>query len=36
LFFKIERWNSQHLFVKQFRETSQNFNSIRQRIKKCK
>ena len=32
LFFKIESWNFQHLFEKEFHETSQNFNSIRQRI----
>ena len=36
LFFKIESWNFQHLFEKVFRETSQNFNSIRQRIQKIK
>ena len=29
LFLKIESWNFQHLFEKEFRETSQNFNSIR-------
>ena len=34
LFFKIESWNFQHLFEKEFRETSQNFNSIRQVIEK--
>ena len=34
LFFKIESWNFQHLFEKEFCETSQNFNSIRQRIEK--
>ena len=34
LFFKIESWNFQHLFEKEFLETSQNFNSIRQRIEK--
>ena len=34
LFFKIESWNFQHLFEMKFRETSQNFNSIRQPIKK--
>ena len=28
LFFKIESWNFQHLFEKEFRETSQNFNSF--------
>ena len=26
LFFKIECWNFEHLFVKEFRETSQDFN----------
>ena len=36
LFFKIERWNFQHLLEKEFRETSQNFNSIRQPIEKMK
>ena len=36
LFFKIESWNFQHLFEKEFRETSQNFNSIRQTIEKMK
>ena len=36
LFFKIESWNFQHLFEKEFRETSQNFNSIRQPIEKMK
>ena len=30
LFFKIESWNFQHLFEKEFRETSQNINSFRQ------
>ena len=30
LFFKIGSWNFQHLFKNEFRETSQNFNSIRQ------
>ena len=30
LFFKIESWNFQHLFKKEFHETSQNFNSFRQ------
>ena len=34
LFFKIESCNFQHLFKKEFRETSQNFNSIRQPIEK--
>ena len=34
LFFKIESWNFKHLFEKEFRETSQNFNSIRQPIEK--
>ena len=28
LFFKIESWNFQHLFKKEFREISQNFNSF--------
>ena len=28
MFFKIESWNFQHLFEKEFRETSQNFNSF--------
>ena len=32
LFFKIECWSFQHLFGKEFCETSQNFNSIRQWI----
>ena len=36
LFFKIESWNFQQLFEKEFRETSQNFNSIRQPIEKIK
>ena len=36
LFFKIESWNFQNLFEKEFRETSQNFNSIRQPIEKMK
>ena len=36
LFFKIESWNFQHLFEKEFCETSQNFNSIRQPIEKMK
>ena len=34
LFFNIETWNFQHLFEKEFRETSESFNSIRQRIEK--
>ena len=34
LFFKIESWNFQHLFEKEFHETSQNFNSIREVIEK--
>ena len=28
LFFKIDNWNFLHLFEKEFRETSQNFNSF--------
>ena len=32
LFFKIESWNFQNQFEKEFRETSQSFNSIRQPI----
>ena len=28
MFFKIESWKFQHLFEKEFRETSQNFNSF--------
>ena len=36
LFFKIESWNFQHLFEKEFHETSQNFNSFRQPKKKWK
>ena len=36
LFFKIESWNFQVQFESEFRETSQNFNSIRQPIKKDK
>ena len=36
MFFKIESWNFQNLFEKEFRETSQNFNSIRQPIEKMK
>ena len=27
LFYKLEKWNLQHLFEKELRETSQNFNS---------
>ena len=34
LFFKIESWNFQNQFEKEFRETSQSFNSIRQPIEK--
>ena len=34
LLFKIESWNFQHLFEKEFSETSQNFNSMSQRIEK--
>ena len=34
LFFKIESWNFQVQFEIEFRETLQNFNSIRQLIKK--
>ena len=34
MFFKIERWNFQVKFEIEFRETLQNFNSIRQLIKK--
>ena len=36
LFSKIESWNFQYLFEKEFCETSQNFNSIRQLIEKVK
>ena len=36
LFFKIESWNFQHLFEKEFCETSQNFNSIRQLMEQMK
>ena len=36
LFFKIESWNFQHLFEKEIRETSQNFNTIIQPIEKMK
>ena len=36
LFFKRESLNFQHLFEKEFRETSQSFNSIRQPIEKIK
>ena len=34
LFFKIESWNFQNRFEKEFRKTSQSFNSIRQHIEK--
>ena len=34
LFFKTGSWNFQNLFEKEFRETSQNVNSIRQPIEK--
>ena len=34
LFFKTGSWNFQNLFEKEFRETSQNVNSIRQQIEK--
>ena len=34
MFFKIESWNFQVQFEIEFHETSQNFNSIRQPIKK--
>ena len=34
LFLKIASWNFQHLFEKEFHETSQNFNSIRLQIEK--
>ena len=34
LFFKIECWHFQNQFEKEFRETSQSFNSIRQPIEK--
>ena len=34
MFFKIESWNFQNQFEKEFRETSQSFNSIRQPIEK--
>ena len=34
LSFKIESWSFQHLYEKEFHETSKNFNSIRQRIEK--
>ena len=30
MFFKIESWNFQHLFEKEFRETFQNFSCFRQ------
>ena len=36
MFFKIEKWNFQHLFETECRETSQNFNSIRQPMEKMK
>ena len=36
LLFKIESWSFQNLFEKGFRETSQNFTSIRQLIEKMK
>ena len=36
MFFKIESWNFQNPFEKEFLETSQNFNSIRQQIEKMK
>ena len=36
LFFKIGNWNFQHLFEKEFCETSQNFNSVSQWIEKMK
>ena len=36
LFFKIESWNFQNPFEKEFRETSKSFNSIRQPIEKVK
>ena len=36
LFFKIESWNFQNRFEKEFRKTSQSFNSIRQPIEKMK
>ena len=36
LFFKIESWNFQNLLERAFRETSQNFNSIRQPIETMK
>ena len=32
LFFKIQSWNFQQLFEREFRETSQNFKAIRQKI----
>ena len=34
LFIKTDSWNFQNLFEKEFHETSQNFNSIRQPIEK--
>ena len=36
LFFKIESWKFQQLFEKEFRETWQNFNSIRQLTERMK
>ena len=30
----IESWNFQHVFEKEFRKTSQNFNSVTQQIDK--
>ena len=36
LFYKIKSGNFLNLFEKEFRETSQNFNSIRQPIEKVK
>ena len=36
MLFKIESWNFQKLFEMEFRETSINFNSIRQSIEKNK
>ena len=36
LFFKIESWNFQYLFVNEVCETSQKFNSIKQPIEKMK
>ena len=34
LFYKIENWNFQHLFEKEFRENSHNFKSLSQPIEK--